>query len=108
MATSEELQRQARRAFEDGMRDLVLDLSDVPYMSSAGIRALNDMFRLLRGATPAESDEAIKKGLSDGTFKSPHLKLVNPNRHVQEVLGMSGVDMFLEIHRNVKDAVASF
>jgi anti-anti-sigma factor len=108
MATSEELQRQARRAFEDGMRDLVLDLSDVPYMSSAGIRALNDMFRLLRSSSPAESDDAVKKGLSDGTFKSPHLKLVNPNRHVQEVLGMSGVDMFLEIHRNVKDAVASF
>lgn len=108
MATSDELQRQARQAFEDGMRDLVLDLGDVPYMSSAGIRALNDMFRLLRGSSPGESDEAIKKGLSDGTFKSPHLKLVNPNRHVQEVLGMSGVDMFLEIHRNVKDAVASF
>ena len=108
MATSDELQRQVRQAFEDGMRDLVLDLSDVPYMSSAGIRALNDMFRLLRGSSPAESDDAVKKGLSDGTFKSLHLKLVNPNRHVQEVLGMSGVDMFLEIHRNVKDAVASF
>ncbi len=92
MATSKELHGQGHQAFENGMRDPVLDLSDVPYMSSARIRALNDTFRLLRGDSPIESDAALKQGLSDGTFKSPHPKLVNPNRHVQEVLGMSGVD----------------
>jgi len=77
-------------------------------VSSARIRALNDMFRLLRGDSPAESDTALKQGLSDGTFKSPHPKLVKPNRRVQEVLGMSRVDTFPEIHRNVKDGVTSF
>ena len=50
----------------------------------------------------------MKQGLRDGTFKSPHLKLVNPTRHVREVLSMAGLDMFLEIYPNLKDALASF
>ena len=108
MNTSDQLMTQARQAIESGARDLVLDFSEVPYMSSAGIRVLNSLFSMLRGDTPAESDAAMKQGLRDGTFKSPHLKLVNPTRHVREVLSMAGFDMFLEIHPNLKDALASF
>ncbi len=108
MASVDLLQAQARQAFEAGARYLLIDLTDVPYMSSAGIRVLNDLFTLLRGDSPAESDEAIQTGLKEGTFKSPHLKLLNPTRHVREVLQMTGIDMFLEIHHNLEDAVASF
>ena len=50
----------------------------------------------------------MSKGLRDGTFKSPHLKLVAPNPTVHEVLKVSGFDMYLEIHRNLKEALASF
>ena len=108
MATSEQLRAQARQAFEAGTRNLLIDLAGAPYMSSAGIRALNDIFGLLRGDSAAESDEAMRKGLAAGTFKSPHLKLLNPTRSVLQVLSMTGVDMFLEIHHNLKDAIASF
>jgi len=108
VTTYEQLQQQAREAFDAGTRNLLLDLAEVTYISSAGIRALNDIFRLLRGDSPAESDEAMSKGLRDGTFKSPHLKLLNPSSRVLEVLKIAGVDMFLEIHRHLKDAVASF
>ena len=108
MNTSDQLMTQARQAIESGARDVVLDFSEVPYISSAGIRILNSLFSMLRGDTPAESDAAMKQGLRDGTFKSPHLKLVNPTRHVREVLSMAGFDMFLEIHPNLKDALASF
>ena len=107
-STYEDLLKQAEQSVQSGARDLVLDMSEVPYMSSAGIRALNAIFKLMRGDSPAESDEAMSKGLRDGSFKSPHLKLVNPNRNVHEVLKMAGLDMFLEIHRNLKDAVASY
>ena len=106
--TYEQLQTQARQAFESGTRDLLLDLTEVPYVSSAGIRALNNVFNLLRTDAPGENDEAINKGLRDGTFRSPHLKLLNPTARVAEVLGMAGVDMFLEMHHDLQAAVASF
>lgn len=104
----EDLQKQAQEAFEGGMRNLIIDLSQVKYMSSAGLRALHYIFTLLRTDAANESDAAMRQGLKDGTFKSPHLKLLNPTPHVQEVLKISGFDMFLEIHHDLNTAVASF
>jgi anti-anti-sigma factor len=108
ITTYEQLEQKAREAFNTGTRDLLLDLTEVTYISSAGIRALNNVFKLLRSDAPEESDEAMRKGLSDGTFKSPHLKLQGPSPRVLEVLKIAGVDMLLQIHQNRKDALASF
>lgn len=104
--TYEQLQAQAQKAFDAGARNLVLDLTDVPFVSSAGIRALNTIFRLFQ--TDGESNEDIARGLRDGTFKSRHLKLLSPNPRVNEVLSIAGVDMFLEIHRDLDEALASY
>ena len=41
----------------------------------------------------------MKQGIHDGTFKSPHLKLVSPTPRVAEVLKMSGLDMVIECYR---------
>lgn len=106
--TYEQLQAQADEAYQAGMRNLVLDLSEVNYVSSAGIRAINHIYKLLRTQAPSESDEAVKKGILDGSFKSPHLKLLNPKPDVSKVLKMTGVDMYIEVYRSQKDAVASF
>jgi anti-anti-sigma factor len=104
----EQLQAQARQSQAAGTRNLLLDMSQVRFVSSAGIRALNNIFVLLRADAPNETDEAIRKGLSAGTFKSPHLKLVNANQRVTEALRTAGVDMFLEFHHDLDAAIASF
>ena len=103
-----QLQTKAHEAFDNGAHNLVIDLTGVRFMSSAGIRMINDIFKLLRTDAPGESDEAMRQGLKDGTFKSPHLKLVNPTRNVLDVLKMAGIDMFVEVHRDLKEAMASF
>jgi anti-anti-sigma factor len=104
----EQLEARAREAHAAGVRDLVLDLSGVQMMSSAGIRALNTIFHLLRTSDPGESDEAMHAGLRDGTFKSPHLKLLSPTQNVQDILTMSGIDMLFEIYGRLPEAIASF
>ena len=103
-----ELEAKAQEEFAQGMRNLLLDLTEVTYISSAGLRAIHFIFKLLTGDSPSESGEAMSQGLRDGTFKSPHLRLLNPSRLVQEVLSTTGFDMFLEIHRDLREAVASF
>jgi anti-anti-sigma factor len=106
--TAGEFQAEARKAYDDGARDMLIDLSGVSYITSAGLRVLHEIFSLLRSDSPEESDEAIKKGIIDGSYTSPHLKLLKPNKNVQEVLSTAGYDMFLEIHSNRKNAIASF
>jgi ABC-type transporter Mla MlaB component len=106
--TYEQLQKKADEVFQAGTRYLILDLSQVPFISSAGIRGLHYVFNLLRTDSVLESDQAISKGLRDGTFKSPHLKLLSPNQNVGNLLKVTGYDMFLEVHYNSDDAVKSF
>lgn len=104
----EQLQAQAQAAVEAGTRDMLLDLAEVTYVSSAGLRALHYAFTLVRTDSPAESDSALSQGLRDGTWRSPHFKLLNPQPSVLEILKTTGFDMYLEIHHNLRDAVASF
>ena len=103
----EELQAKAEEAYQAGMRNLLLDLTNVKYVGSAGLRTFHDIFNMLREASP-EDDKALKRGLMDGSYKSPHFKLLNPSRDVSHVLATSGFDMFLEIHTDRKKAIASF
>jgi hypothetical protein len=108
VTNNQELESRAKAAYEGGARNILLDLTDVPYMATAGLRALHAIFTLLRADTPEESDATTKAGIAAGTFVSPHLKLLNPNAYVLEVLKVAGYDMFLEIHHDVNQAVASF
>jgi anti-anti-sigma factor len=107
-ATADEFQAQAQQAYDDGARDMLIDLSEVSLLSSAGLRVLHRIFNMLRSESPDESDEVVHKGLTDGTFKSPHLKLLNPNQNVSQVLRMAGFDMFLDIYVDPNQAIASF
>ena len=103
-SSSEQLQTEASRSFETGTRNLVLDLSQVKYISSAGLRAIHVIFKLFSAETADEPAGVARSG----TFKSPHLKLLNPTLAVRKTLNMTGFEMFLEIHSNLDDAIASF
>lgn len=108
LASDEQIQTRAQEAFEAGTRHLLLDLTHVSYISSRGLRALHSIYMLLRTDSPDESQEAVRAGIRAGTYMSPHLKLLNPSKDVTKVLSLAGYDMFLEIHHNLKEAIASF
>lgn len=104
----ERLETLVRKSFEAGTRHMLMDLTEVPHVSSRGLRILHQTYTLLRSDARDVSDEAMKRGLSDGTYKSPNLKLLNPSEAVMKVLRLVGYDMFIEIHYNFKEAIASF
>ena len=107
-ATSEQLETRAQQAIQAGTRYLLLDLSKVNYVSSYGIRAITQVFNWLRDTASGEDSASVSKGLRDGKFKSSHLKLASPNKQVEKVLTTLGIDMYLEIHKNLKQAIDSF
>ena len=107
LAAEAALVARARSEFDDGARNIVLDLSGVPYISSAGLRAIHSLYLMLRSAD-ASDEEAAARGIARGTYKSPHLKLVKPSKNGLKALSMAGYDMFLEIHDDLKSAIKSF
>ncbi len=107
LTANEPLESRARAVVLDGARDIVLDLSHVPYISSAGLRAIHIIYMLLRDADP-DDGAAATQGIARGTYKSPHLKLVRPSKNGQKALSTAGYDMFLDLFDNVPAAVASY
>lgn len=107
-STYEAFQAMAEGAFHQGARYVLLDLSEVSYISSAGFRAISQIFKLLRGQLSPEAQSQMSRGLRDGSYKAPNLKLLGPNARVLEALRLAGFDTFLEIHEDVEKALNSF
>lgn len=106
----EAFQKKAEESIQGGSRYILVDLSHVKFVSSAGLRALHNLFNELR-ALDSESnltDEEVKRGISAGTYKSPHLKLLNLSPETNTAFAMAGFDMFIETHTDLKTAVDSF
>jgi anti-sigma B factor antagonist len=74
---------------DDGKTNLVLDLSGVEYMSSAGLR---EMVRVLK---------RVKRSGGD-------LRVASPSDRVKEVLELAGLDTIFEVYPTQVEAVGSF
>ena len=93
LGNTAELEQAGKEAYASGTRDLVVDISKVDSFTSAGIRALMSLYKLLAG---------------DEGQKSKHVKLVSPTSYVREVLEISGVANSIEIYDTLDEAIASF
>jgi len=109
-STYEQFQSTAKKLIEEGARYILVDLSHAPFVSSAGLRAMHTLFTELRTRNPEANlnDEQIKKGISAGTYKSPHLKLLNLSRETKTAFETSGFDMYIDTFTDRKSAIASF
>jgi stage II sporulation protein AA (anti-sigma F factor antagonist) len=87
-----ELEQAATEAYAAGERNMVIDLSRAPSITSAGIRTIMVIYKML-----ANSKDNVK-----------HLKLVNPTPDVREVLEISGLLDTIEVYNSLDEALASF
>ena len=102
--TEQQLLDRARQSFEDGSKHVLLDLSDLEVLSSAGLRAIHNIFNLF---TP-QSDVEIIRQHRDEPYKSPYVKLVCPNPDIYYILNITGFLQNLLIYTNMEEAVNSF
>lgn len=106
--TYEAFIEKADQLMKEGARHILIDLQNVPLVSSAGLRAFNNIFSRLRELSPDITDTEMRKGINAGTYKSPHLKLANPSRATRLALETSGFSLFLEIVEDVAEGIARF
>lgn len=109
-ATYDTFKAKTDELIKNGARYILVDLSHTPFVSSAGLRALHGVFNQLRSLNPDAnlSEEDVKKGISAGTYKSPHLKLLNLSKETKTAFELSGFDMYIETFTDRKTAIASF
>jgi anti-anti-sigma factor len=109
-STYEDFLSQAQNLIKGGARYILIDLAHVPYISSAGLRAIYTIFKDLSAVHPEEdlSEEQMEKAARLGTYKSPHLKLLNLSDRVGGVFQMGGFDRYIETFTDRAKALASF
>ncbi len=97
---------------KDGAKDFILDLSDVPFMSSAGLVALHSIAIMLRGehAVDPQSGWAALKSIdrSREAGIQRHIKLLNPQQYVADTFDKAGFTQFFQVFTDLKQAAASF
>jgi anti-anti-sigma factor len=108
--TANIFQAEAEKIIQGGARHILVDLTHVPFVSSAGFRALNSIFNQLRALNPDAnlSEDEVLKGVSAGTYSSPHLKVLNLSREAKHAFEMAGFDMYIEAFTDLKTAVSAF
>ena len=108
--TYEQFQSKADELIQGGARYLLVDLSHCAFVSSAGLRALNNIFNALRqkDTDHTRSEEEIRRGISAGTYKSPNLKLLKLSKETKTAFELSGFDMFIDTFDDEQAAIDSF
>jgi len=101
----------AQEVYEDGTRDLLIDLSKVPYVSSAGLMALHAVVLIFSG-------QSMQPKTGRPTFQSinpqrdsavrEHVKLLSPQAAVEKVLDVVGLKHFFELYTELETALQSF
>ncbi|MCJ7434112.1 MAG: STAS domain-containing protein [Anaerolineales bacterium] len=110
--TYQELIGKTRDLYEAGTRDILIDLTGLTYISSAGMVALHTIALLLRGESLPDLEQgwasvkSIDRSRDAGLQR--HIKLLNPQPEVNNVLEMVGFSQIFEIFSDREKAVQAF
>lgn len=108
----EALITKAREVVDGGIRNILLDLSELTYISSAGLVSLHTIALLTRGEDLPDPEQGWSSLKSmdrsrDGGLQK-NIKLLNPRPEVTSVLDMVGFSAFFEVFTDKQKAIDSF
>ena len=101
----------AQALYSAGARSLLLDLTDLSFISSAGLASLHIIIKMFRDekVVPEDGWDTFKKIDRDRESSlQKHVKLLNPSPEVDNVLDILGFKQFFEIYTDFEEAVGSF
>jgi len=107
-SATEDFMVPTRKAIESGTENILLDLCEVSFMSSIGIRVINAIYFELHPRESKQKDKEIALKVRDGNYKAPHLKILSPQQNVVKVMKMVGIDQYIEIFEDEDQALAAF
>ena len=105
---------EAQKLYDSGTRNLLLDMTELTFISSAGLSALHHVALVYRGEEKTgfkedqEAVQAMRKERYIGFRFQEHVKLFNPSEAIKDVLDIAGFKVFFDIFIDLDEAIASF
>ena len=112
--TYKSLIQQVEQLYQSGTRRLLLDLSEMTFMSSAGLVGLHTAVMVMRGQQPPDMEHGwnvmreITHNINSTTGYDVNCKLLQPQPRVQMTLEITGISQLLETFTDRETAVNSF
>ena len=94
----------AREIYQNPARNLIIDLSDVPSISSTGLAAVHKI-ALIYSGNPDQMKHPDQTHSSDARR---HVKLLSPQPEVEKSLETAGLKLFFKVFRDLESALKSF
>ena len=107
----QELIDTGQNLYGEGVRTLVLDLSDLGYMSSSGVVAVHSLALVYRGEEPHDPEagwqalHAVQADADSGTLNDS-LRIAAPNDDIDAMLDRTGINRFLPVFADRNSALA--
>ena len=100
--------------YEDGTRNLILDMSDLSFMASSGLISLYNMAFIMRGEHMPDANAGwsvlheIRDEISNTTAAEANFKLLSPQPRILKTLQMTGFDKLISQFDSREEALNSF
>ena len=102
-----EISDKAQELYMNPARYLVIDLSDVPSISSTGLAAIHKI-ALLYSGVPQQAQEGANPDFTHSSNARKFVKLLNPQPDVEKTLETAGLKLFFKVFQDLDSALKSF
>lgn len=105
MGNTHELVQEAEEAYRNGARNLILDLAETRFLSSAGISGIIQVYQLFNRGDISTSETSAETGEQQA---NKHLRMCNCHPAITNILTIAGLVEVLGVYDSLENAVASF
>jgi anti-anti-sigma factor len=105
-----EIINQSQEIYKKPVHNLIIDLSEVPFISSAGLVAIHKISLIYSGGQQ-EVEQEGKETRPDFTHNAnarKRVKLLSPQPGVDQILEVAGLKLFFKVFYDLESAIQSF
>ena len=102
-----EISDKAQDLYMNPARYLVIDLGEVPSISSTGLAAIHKI-ALLYSGVPQQAQEGANPDFTHSSNARKFVKLLNPQPEVDKTLENAGLKLFFKVYKDLEGVLASF
>jgi anti-anti-sigma factor len=97
----------AQELYMNPARNLIIDLSQVPSISSTGLAVIHKI-ALLYSGVPQNVMQDANPDFTHSSNARKHVKLLSPQPEVEKTIETAGLKLFFKIFKDLDSAIASF